>query len=146
MSTDQPAPYPDLDADERTTLRQFLDHYRRRVLGRFQMLTDEQARSRTLPATDLTPAGLVKHLAHMEDHWFTARVGVAIYPSRGHRHRSTTSRTGTCDLLRTTRSPRLLISISRHGRAAGLLLNVSPAWTAKLRDPPSARDRSPSAG
>lgn len=67
--------YPDLDADERTTLTQFLDLYRQRTLRRFTSLTDAQARTRTLPATELTPGGIVKHLAHMEDHWFTARVG-----------------------------------------------------------------------
>nr|WP_277348507.1 DinB family protein [Planctomonas sp. JC2975] len=67
--------YPDLDAGERTTLAQFLDLYRERALRRFGTLTDEQARTRSLPATNLTPGGIVKHLAHMEDHWFTARVG-----------------------------------------------------------------------
>lgn len=75
MSVDDSDLYPDLDADERTTLSQFLDHYRHRALSRLQILTDEQAQSRTLAATDLTPGGVLKHLAHMEDHWFTARVG-----------------------------------------------------------------------
>ncbi|HLT59807.1 MAG TPA: DinB family protein [Microlunatus sp.] len=69
------APYPDLSADERTTLVQFLELYRWRVVRSLQRLGDEQARARPLPATDLTPGGIVKHLAHMEDHWFTARVG-----------------------------------------------------------------------
>lgn len=67
--------YPDLDADERTTLTQFLDHYRRRVIERFSALSDAEARATSLPATKLTPGGVVKHLAHMEDHWFTARIG-----------------------------------------------------------------------
>ncbi|GAB3747283.1 DinB family protein [Microlunatus parietis] len=67
--------YPDLAADERTTLRQFLDHYRGRALQRVERLTDAQARRRVLLATDLTAGGILKHLAHMEDHWFTARVG-----------------------------------------------------------------------
>lgn len=75
MSADDAPLYPDLDADEGTTLRQFLDHYRHRALSKLERLTDEQAQTRTLPATNLTPAGVVKHLAHMEDHWFTARVG-----------------------------------------------------------------------
>lgn len=72
--------FPDLDADERTTLTQFLDHYRRRVLATFEPLTDSEARTRLLPATDLTPGGVVKHLAHMEDHWFIARVGGGVLP------------------------------------------------------------------
>lgn len=67
--------YPDLDADEGTTLSQFLDLYRHRALTRLGTLTDEQAQMRSLQATNLTPAGVVKHLAHMEDHWFVARVG-----------------------------------------------------------------------
>lgn len=67
--------YPDLDADERTTLVQFLDQYRRQALRRLVRLSDAEARTRTLSATDLTPGGVVKHLAHMEDHWFTARIG-----------------------------------------------------------------------
>jgi uncharacterized damage-inducible protein DinB len=75
MSGTDAGTFPDLDGDERTTLDQFLDHYRRRTLARLTRLSDEQARTRTLPATNLTPAGVVKHLAHMEDHWFTARVG-----------------------------------------------------------------------
>ena len=29
---------------------------------------------------DLTPGGVVKHLAHMEDHWFVARVGGGTLP------------------------------------------------------------------
>ncbi|GAA1436926.1 hypothetical protein GCM10009616_37830 [Microlunatus lacustris] len=28
----------------------------------------------------MTPGGVVKHLAHMEDHWFTARVGAGELP------------------------------------------------------------------
>lgn len=71
----QAASYPDLDADEATTLRQFLDLYRRQAITRFGRLSDEQAHIKTLPATNLTPAGVVKHLAHMEDHWFIARIG-----------------------------------------------------------------------
>lgn len=72
--------YPDLDADERTTLGQFLDQYRQRVLYRLTRLSDAQARTKTLTATNLTPGGVVKHLAHMEDHWFTARVGGGALP------------------------------------------------------------------
>lgn len=67
--------YPDLDADEHTTLSQFLDQYRQRALDRLSQLSDVQAQAKTLPATNLTAGGVMKHLAHMEDHWFTARVG-----------------------------------------------------------------------
>ena len=67
--------YPDLDADERTTLTQFLDLYRRRVIARFSALSDRESGAASLPATRLTPGGVVKHRAHMEDHWFTVRIG-----------------------------------------------------------------------
>jgi uncharacterized damage-inducible protein DinB len=75
MRPDSTGEFPELDADERTTLCQFLDHYRHRAVARLQGLSDEQAGTKSLPATDLTPGGVLKHLAHMEDHWFTARVG-----------------------------------------------------------------------
>lgn len=67
--------YPDLDADERTTLGQFLDRYRYQALTRLVRLSDAEAGTRTLAASDLTPGGVVKHLAPLEDHWFTARAG-----------------------------------------------------------------------
>ncbi|GAB3615260.1 DinB family protein [Humibacter ginsengisoli] len=72
--------YPDLDADERTTLTQFLDLYRRRVIARFSALSDRESGAASLPATRLTPGGVVKHLAHMEDHWFTVRIGAGELP------------------------------------------------------------------
>ena len=64
----QPSSYPALDGDERTTLTQFLDLYRKRVMTRFSALSAAQARMVSLPATKLTAGGVVKHLAHMEDH------------------------------------------------------------------------------
>lgn len=79
-SSSDPTSYPDLDGDERTTLRQFLDQYRHRALAHLLRLSDAEARTKTLPATNLTPGGVVKHLAHMEDHWFTARVGAGQLP------------------------------------------------------------------
>lgn len=63
--------YPDLDADERTTLNQFLDHYRRRALAHLERLTDDRAHMRSLPATNLTPARVVMleetacHVGHL---------------------------------------------------------------------------------
>jgi len=75
MPADEAQSYPELNADEPTTLSQFLDQYRRHALARIGRLTERQAHAKPLPATSLTPAGIVKHLAHMEDHWFVARVG-----------------------------------------------------------------------
>jgi len=80
MAPTNPELYPDLDADERTTLTQFLAQYRHHALTRLTSLSDDQARSRSLPATRLTPGGVVKHLAHMEDHWFSAHLGTEGLP------------------------------------------------------------------
>jgi hypothetical protein len=69
--TDRPDLRPD---DERTALVQRLDHYRA-IAG--TSLTDLQwvdVSSRLLPATDLTIAGIVKHLAWAEDRWFQGRL------------------------------------------------------------------------
>ena len=66
--------YPDVRADERTTLEQFLDQYRRTVAGQIADLDSTMAAAQVLPATDLTVGGLVKHLAHTEDMWFTVRL------------------------------------------------------------------------
>ena len=64
--------YPGLQpADERTSLEERLEHVRVEVLARIEDLTDEQAANRVLPATDLTVGGVVKHLARMEDRWFS---------------------------------------------------------------------------
>jgi hypothetical protein len=66
--------YPPLNADERTTLSAFLDAYRADVLGRLDRVTSEQAGARLLPGTEMTIAGIVKHLAQMEDLWFTHKL------------------------------------------------------------------------
>ena len=60
---------PDLRADERTTLIQFLDYHRATFLGKVEGLTQDQMRVR-LPSSGLTLGGLVKHLALVEDSWF----------------------------------------------------------------------------
>ena len=66
--------HPDLQADERTTLEQFLDQQREIVLEKVDGLTDEQVHARILPATDLTMATIVKHLAQVEDRWVQGRL------------------------------------------------------------------------
>lgn len=66
--------YPDLRADDRKTLEQFLDFYRAVVVAKVVDLTDVQASARPLPATDLTIGGIVKHLAHAEDRWFQGKL------------------------------------------------------------------------
>lgn len=47
-----------------------LDFLRDTVVHKVAGLTDEQAFSRPVPASELTPAGLVKHLTAIERFWF----------------------------------------------------------------------------
>ena len=79
--TDLDAWHPDLrPPDERTALEQFLDQYRRIVASRLADLDQAQSSARVLEATDLTVAGIVKHLAWAEDHWFQARLLGLVLP------------------------------------------------------------------
>ena len=64
---------PDLRTDERTTIGQFLDYQRLTLISRIEGLTIEQL-SITRPPSELTLAGLIKHLALVEDSWFVDRM------------------------------------------------------------------------
>ena len=67
--------YTDLQPrDERTALVQRLDRYRAIAAASLADLDWNQASARLLPATDLTIAGIVKHLAWAEDRWFQGRL------------------------------------------------------------------------
>lgn len=70
-----PEPHPDLDADERTTLTQHLDHFREGILVRLRSLTIEEAISYPLPGTNMRVGGIVRHLGAVEDRWFHFRLG-----------------------------------------------------------------------
>jgi hypothetical protein len=63
-------PEPDLDADERTTLVQFLDYFRATLEWKASGLTDEQSRLASVEPSELTVLGLVRHLAYVERWWF----------------------------------------------------------------------------
>ncbi|MGK2948043.1 MAG: DUF664 domain-containing protein [Acidimicrobiales bacterium] len=70
-----PPVHPDLQpADERTALVQRLDQYRGIAVAALVDLPWKHASARLLPATDLTIAGIVKHLAWAEDRWFQGRL------------------------------------------------------------------------
>jgi hypothetical protein len=71
---DRPEWYPELQVDERTTLTQRLDFYRRVIARKLEDLDHAQASSRVLEATDLTVGGVVKHLALVEDFWFQKKL------------------------------------------------------------------------
>lgn len=66
--------YPDVTAGERRSLEQFLDFHRGGVVSTLEGLTDVEAAARVLPATELTVGGVVKHLAAVEDLWFSHKL------------------------------------------------------------------------
>ncbi len=63
---------PDPSGDERTTLEQFLDYQRATLSSKTEGLRQEQLTWR-LPTSALTLAGLLKHLALVEDDWIQVR-------------------------------------------------------------------------
>ncbi len=62
---------PTEDGSDRETLTQRLDFLRATAVNKAVGLTDEQAFQRPVPASELTIAGLVKHLAGVERFWFS---------------------------------------------------------------------------
>ncbi|MCX4390229.1 DinB family protein [Micromonospora peucetia] len=62
---------PPEDGGEREILSGLLDFLRASVVNKVAGLTDEQAFGRPVPASGLTPAGLVKHLTGVERYWFS---------------------------------------------------------------------------
>jgi uncharacterized damage-inducible protein DinB len=65
--------HPDESGDELTLLTQFLDRQRATLVRKAAGLDRDQIAT-TTAASDLTLAGLVKHLALVEDSWFTNRL------------------------------------------------------------------------
>jgi hypothetical protein len=64
---------PDVQGGEAELLVGFLDYHRATFLQKVSGLTKEQM-AQTTAASSLTLAGLTKHLALVEDSWFTERV------------------------------------------------------------------------
>ncbi|MBL7254184.1 DinB family protein [Paractinoplanes lichenicola] len=73
--------HPRLHPPERETLEQFLEQHRGMTLAALDGLGDEVAAARLLPDTAMTIGGIVKHLAHMEDLWFTRTLLGDAWPS-----------------------------------------------------------------
>jgi hypothetical protein len=71
---------PAQQADERDILNGVLDFLRATVVNKVAGLADEQARSRPVPASAMTPMGLVKHLAATERWWFSLDFAVRDVP------------------------------------------------------------------
>lgn len=60
-------------ADEITTLRSYVAFYRATIRRQCEGLTPEQLRT-PLPPSTMTLAGMLKHLAYVEDVWFNVRL------------------------------------------------------------------------
>ena len=76
---EQGRPQPPFAGDEVRTLQGFLDFQRATLEWRCRRLTDEQLRA-TLPPSSLTLGGMLKHLAYVEDYWFSTVVVEAPQP------------------------------------------------------------------
>jgi uncharacterized damage-inducible protein DinB len=61
-----PPPQP----DERRALESFLDYFRATLRWKADHLTDEQARAATVEPSIMSIAGLLRHMAEVERHWF----------------------------------------------------------------------------
>lgn len=74
MTEDFPRPDPPLSGSEAETLVGFLAYQRATFAWKCSGVSDEDLR-RTIHPTDMSLAGLLKHLARVEDHWFSETVG-----------------------------------------------------------------------
>jgi hypothetical protein len=63
-------PGPPQEAGEAATLLGFLDYQRATLERKCRGPSDDQLRAAVPPAS-MTPGGLLKHLAYVEDYWFT---------------------------------------------------------------------------
>ena len=70
---DHGRPEPPIDADEAATLLGFLD-YQRATLDWKVSGVDAAGLQETIAASSMTLAGLLKHLALVEDYWFSQRL------------------------------------------------------------------------
>ncbi|MFG2948239.1 DinB family protein [Streptomyces adustus] len=61
---------PAQNADERTMLEGWLDYHRQTLALKCQDLTDEQLRTASVPPSELSLMGLVRHMAEVERNWF----------------------------------------------------------------------------
>jgi len=72
-------PDPPLDGGEVETLLGFLDYQRATLAWKCRGLSDEQLRL-GIASTTMTLGGMLKHLARVEDNWFTEVVGESAKP------------------------------------------------------------------
>ncbi|ADI10527.1 MULTISPECIES: DinB family protein [Streptomyces] len=62
-------------ADERETLRGFLDFHRATLAKKCDGLSDEELRRQSMPPSTLSLLGLVRHMAEVERNWFRRVLG-----------------------------------------------------------------------
>jgi uncharacterized damage-inducible protein DinB len=62
-------------ADERETLRGFLDFHRATLARKCDGLSDEELRRQSMPPSTLSLLGLVRHMAEVERSWFRRVMG-----------------------------------------------------------------------
>ncbi len=67
---EQGRPEPPVDADEAATLLGFLDYHRATLAWKCAGLDTAGLRT-TVASSKMTLGGLLKHLAYVEDHWFS---------------------------------------------------------------------------
>ena len=72
MSDDDPRTDPAFDLPEAEMLSAYLDYHRTTLLMKTQGLSQAQL-AETIASSSLTLAGLLKHMALVEDSWFTER-------------------------------------------------------------------------
>ena len=88
MTEETPDPYADMWVDpqddprgqefthgEREALLDYLDSYRRTLVMKCEGLTPEQLATASVPPSNLTLVGLVRHLAAVEQSWFRRVMG-----------------------------------------------------------------------
>lgn len=64
---------PGLAGNEKTMMLEFLDYHRATIVQKVTGLTSAELNRTAVPTSALTPGGLLKHLAHVEDSWLTHR-------------------------------------------------------------------------
>jgi uncharacterized damage-inducible protein DinB len=67
-------PDPAWNGDERTTLSGFLEEQRSTLAWKCQGLSDAQLKEASVPPSNLTLLGLVRHMAEVERSWFRRRL------------------------------------------------------------------------
>jgi len=66
---------PPYEGDERTLLNAWLEYHRATLAIKCEGLTHDQLRLRSVPPSELSLLGLVRHMAEVENNWFRFWLG-----------------------------------------------------------------------